>query len=270
MGADTDYFHWEEDHRAFLKTLSGKKVFMCFSGGKDSSLAMDYLLRAGDRFDFNFEAHAGAFPIHRYLESERKRIGSYWKGRGIDIIWHEFSEDDEQMRSAENPCLLCQKIRKKVLQKLVTREEDLSKLVMVVSYSLWDLVGYSIEHILDDIFTNAVEKEDGEKSKRFTETSQRFYPLLKMNEGYTIFRPLLKLNSNSIIDSLDKIGIPILSIPCEFKDYRPKRILEKYYEKMGLSFDYDSVFRFAKESLELPDISDFTSIDKDEYLSDIF
>jgi hypothetical protein len=69
---------------------------------------------------------------------------------------------------------------------------------------------------------------------------------------------------------ITEIGIPTLSVPCKFGDFRPKRILEMYYEKMGLRFDYDKVFNFAKNTLSIPHISSYTSIKKEEYLRDIF
>jgi tRNA(Ile)-lysidine synthase TilS/MesJ len=264
------YSNWKIEYENIFRGLKKNKILMFFSGGKDSSFLLDYLIRAGREFGFSFETHAGAFPIHRYTESERESMGSYWKGRGVEIIWHEFSEDDEQIRSSDNPCLSCQKIRKKVLHKLVAGEEDLTKLVMVVSYSLWDLVSYAIEHILGDIFVNSGETADRQMSKRFIETSQRFYPILTMREGYTLFRPLVRYDSKTIRNKIKKLGIPILSTPCEFKDYRPKRVLEKYYDKMVVDFDYDKVFQFAKECLNLPETSFYSSIEKDRYLKDVF
>jgi hypothetical protein len=65
-------------------------------------------------------------------------------------------------------------------------------------------------------------------------------------------------------------NLPTLSIPCNFKDFRPKRILEKYFEKMGLRFDYNQLMRFAEKSLNLPDMSSFTAIGKEDYLTNIF
>jgi hypothetical protein len=102
------------------------------------------------------------------------------------------------------------------------------------------------------------------------ETAQRFYPLLKMKEGYTVFRPLIKYNSDDIQAVIKEAGIPTLSIPCKFREFRPKRILERYYQKMEIRFDYDKVFDFARRSLGLPDITTYTSIDRDEYLLNIF
>jgi tRNA(Ile)-lysidine synthase TilS/MesJ len=91
-----------------------------------------------------------------------------------------------------------------------------------------------------------------------------------MKEGYQIFRPLVKYNNDDILKVVAQKNLPILSIPCAFKDFRPKRILEKYYEKMGLRFDYNQLMRFAKKSLNLPNMSSFTAIGKEDYLTNMF
>ena len=102
------------------------------------------------------------------------------------------------------------------------------------------------------------------------ETAQRFYPLLKMKEGFTVFSHLVSCNANDILKALEQGGIPTLSIPCKFKEFRPKRILEKYYEKMGMRFDYKQVFDFARRSFGLPESPTYTLIDRDEYLLNLF
>ncbi len=271
MTSNLSYTLWREEHKSILERLPDKQVLFFFSGGKDSSLAMDFVLRAAQEFGFDFMAHAGAFPVHRYADGERERIGSYWSRRGVDIIWHEIAETDEEIKDAANPCLPCRDLRRKVLKTILTKYvEDWKSLFLIISYSLWDIVGYSLEHILTDILTH-IEKGDGpEKGKRFIETAQRFYPLLKMKEGYTIFRPLIKFNGNDILKLIEDESIPILSIPCKFSAFRPKRIFEKYYEVMGLHFDYKRVFDFAKNALHLPDASSYSSLEKDEYLLNVF
>jgi len=268
MSSAIDYHQWKEEHRSILEAFCDRNVLMLFSGGKDSSLAMDFILRAKREFGFDFSAHAGAYPVHRYPDIEKKRIESYWNKRGVEIHWHDLGETDEYIKNEVNPCLQCQKLRKQMLKTVLTNTIDSwESLVLVTSYSLWDIVSYSIEHILNDLFSNSVSAEN---NKRFIETAQRFYPLLKMKEGYTVFSPLVSYNANDIVKVLEQVGIPTLSIPCKYKEFRPKRILEKYYERMGMRFDYKQVFDFARRSLGLTDITTYTSIDRDEYLSNVF
>jgi tRNA(Ile)-lysidine synthase TilS/MesJ len=268
MNPAIEYHQWKEEYKSTLKTFYDKNVLVLFSGGKDSSLAMDFLLRAKKTFGFDFKAHAGAYPVHRYPDTEKKRIESYWNKRGIEVQWHDLGKTDDYIKNEINPCLKCQKLRKKMLKTILgDMVDDWESLVLVTGYSLWDIVSYSIEHILNDLFSNSINPED---NKRFIETAQRFYPLLRMKEGYTVFRPLIKYNSNSIKKVITQDGIPTLSISCKFKEFRPKRILESYYQNMGIYFDYDKVFDFARRSLNLPDIVTYTSIDRDEYLLNIF
>ena len=268
MNSAIDYHQWKEEHKTILDTFSDKNVLVLFSGGKDSSLAMDFIVRATKEFGFDFSAHAGVYPIHRYPGMEKKRIESYWNKRGIEVQWHDLGKTDDYIKNEANPCLGCQKLRKQMLKTtLGTMVNDWESLVLVTSYSLSDIVSYSIEHILNDFFSNSL---DSGNNKRFMETAQRFYPLLRMKEGYTVFRPLIKYNNGDIQEVIKQADIPTLSIPCKFREFRPKRILERYYQKMGIYFDYDKVFDFARESLDLPDIATYTSIDKDEYLLNIF
>jgi len=78
MNSAIEYHQWKEEHKTILETFYDKNVLVLFSGGKDSSLALDFILRAGKEYGFGFSAHAGAYPVHRYPSKEKKIIGSYW------------------------------------------------------------------------------------------------------------------------------------------------------------------------------------------------
>jgi tRNA(Ile)-lysidine synthase TilS/MesJ len=271
MSSGIEYPRWKEEHKSILNTLSGKNVLMLFSGGKDSSLALDFILRSKKEFGFDFKVHAGACPVHRYPAKEKERIESYWDKRGVNIIWYDMIETDEYLENAPNPCVACQKLRKKLLKSSLTNSiEDWGRLFIIINHSLWDIVSYSLEYMLSGLFSNSDHQVNSKKNQRFIQTAQRFYPLLKMKEGYTIFRPLIKYNSNDIQEVIKEASIPTLSIPCKFREFRPKRIFERYYQKMGMRFDYKQVFDFSRRSLNLPDITTITSIDRDKYLINIF
>lgn len=265
------YSKWIREYESILASLQDKNNYMLFSGGKDSSVTMDFILRASKDFGFDFEAHAAAFPVHRYPDDERKKIGGYWEKQGVNIIWHNPKVTDDYISNSTGPCFACQELRKKNLKETLTGlTVDWNKLALIVSYSLWDIVSYSVEHLLAEIFSDSDNKFNDERNARFKETAHRFYPLLKMKEGYTIFRPLIKYNNDDILEVISQKDIPTLSIPCKFKHLRPKKILENYYQSMGLRFNYNQVFDFAKKSLDLPDMSSYTCIKKEEYLRRIF
>jgi tRNA(Ile)-lysidine synthase TilS/MesJ len=260
------YRNWKNLNKHFLATLSGSEILVLFSGGKDSSVALDLLIQAASEFGFEPLVHAGAYPVHRYPFEERKRISDYWRGKGIEIRWHELAPDDAAIENSENPCKVCQEIRKKMLAGfLEKRFSRWDTLVIVTSYSLWDLVSYSLEQVLSNML-NSGEKTE----KRFEETAQRFFPVLHMKEGYKIFRPLVTINDTDIQNHLEKQEIPTLTVKCKFGHLRPKRILEDYYKTAGLNFDYGKLLNFAEKSLDIPPASVYELMGKKEYLGKLF
>jgi tRNA(Ile)-lysidine synthase TilS/MesJ len=265
-----DFDAWLEDHSDTLRSFSGKRVFLLYSGGKDSSLCLHFMWKATQHFRFELEAHAGAYPLHRYPYHERERLSAFWRDRGVRIKWYDMGVGDDPMEGTTQPCLYCQKVRRDMLTRVLEDSvQQWERLVLVVSFTLWDIVSYSLEHVLSGFCANSQE-DDQVREKRLRETAQRFYPVLKMKEGYTVFRPMLRLNESDVVAEVRNNGIPLLSIPCTYKDFRPKRSLQKYYERTGLSFDYDKVLEFARNRLGLPDICSYLTLGKQAYLKNVF
>jgi hypothetical protein len=266
-----DYPLWKEEHAPILETMKGKEVFLLYSGGKDSSACMHLLLKAGNESGFSFKAHAGAFPVDRYTEAEKNRLTGYWQGRGVDILWYDLGKDAAWIETAENPCVSCQKLRREMLNHVLkSTVNDWGNLVLVVSYSLWDVVSYAAEYLLGGLFAKSNGQVSPDMEKRFQETSQRFFPFLRMKEGYSVFRPLIRYNGCDVLKTVEEEKIPLLGVPCRFKDFRPKRILETYYTKMGLRFNYDDVVSFARQTMGLRDGASYADMDKEKYLTSLF
>ena len=263
------YQSWKESQIKTLEDLRNKQFFMLFSGGKDSSLALDFMLKASKELRFELEVHAGIFPVHRYPDEEMEKIGSYWERRGVTVNWHKLADTDSKIENTDTPCIVCQELRKEVLNIVLSKlVKDWKDLIIVTSYSLWDIVSYSLEEILSEKLGSSPKGHSG--SDRFLTTAQRFYPLLEMKEGFKIYRPLIRYNSNNILEVLKSLKIPFITRECKFETSRPKRILEKYYQNMGMVFDYERVFRFARECLDLPGTESYDNFDREKYLLKVF
>ena len=149
---------------------------------------------------------------------------------------------------------------------------DWNSIVIIMSYSLWDLVSAMLEHVSratfsDKNYSNALQQKNPDE--RFMETAQRFYPLLKIKGGPTIYKPLIKYNDQEIKNYIAGKRIPLIATACTYKEFRPKRIFSAYYEKSDLFFDYAKVFDFSKKALNLPDISYYEEIDMEAYMNTI-
>ncbi|MCG6878009.1 MAG: hypothetical protein LJE96_02475 [Deltaproteobacteria bacterium] len=271
MTIGIDYSQWKLEHESILNDFSRKEIFFLFSAGKDSSLAMHFMVKAADEFGFAFQAHSGAFPVHRYDAKEKNRISSYWERRGIRPEWHESRETDVILDAKEKPCLTCQSIRKKMLHDFMSENvKDWKNLVIVTSYSLWDLVSYAMEQTLTNFMGEISEAQRKANKRRKLETMQRFHTFLKMNDGYAVFRPLVRYNGIDIEYEVKKNDIPTLATPCRFGDQRPKRVLENYYKQLGTGFDYNQLLEHTRQCLSFPDASTWTGMGRKEYLGNYF
>ena len=275
MKSRLNYSSWKEYNQAILQDLSDKKVIVPYSGGKDSSVVLYLIQKAAEEFNFNYETHGVFFPAEVYSAADVKKIDSYWHKRNVNIIWHKVSASDEclaeALKKGQSPCSTCIHMKKQTLRSRVNRAiSDWNSTVIVMSYSLWDLVSATLEHISSATFSDKSYPSPLKKIKtveRSIETGQRFYPLLKVKEGPIIYKPLIKYNDQEIINFISKNNIPLTTTSCKYKEFRPKRIFSDYYEKTDLSFDYSKVLDFAKNALNLPDISYYEEIDMERYIT---
>jgi len=277
--ASLNYDTWKNDNRSILETLPQKDIIMSFTGGKDCSIILEFLLQASNEFSFNFQTHAFLFPVHVFTTEEISKLDKYWNTKGVKINWHKLEHTDDEFELAKNnglnPCIVCHQRKREYFLEFLNRNfKKLDSIVIIVSFTLWDLVSYSLEQLLFfNLSFNTIDTSptlDGKIIKdRFVQTSQRFYPFLIMKEGYSIYKPLLKYNDPEITSIVQEKKIPLSSVECKYKSYRPKRLFSDCYKQMNLLFDYDKVLSFAKESLHLHDIAYYNNFTKDEFISDI-
>jgi len=274
MERGLNYQKWRELHSETLESFSEKTALVMFSGGKDSSVMLHFMQQSADDFGFRIIAPGASYPHHVLTNEERFRLAQYWENRGISIDWQITPESDNQMSEALvdgiSPCLICNTNKKKqVAVYLKSRNLDIKELVIVMGYSLWDLVSATVEFILGNSYATSDSKPalQGKNSQeRYMETFQRFYPYLEMDGGLSIFKPLIFYNDQEILEVIDRESIPITRNACKFKEHRPKRLFAQYYVGTGLEFNYQNVLDFAKKNLGLPDRELFSRTGAKEYL----
>jgi tRNA(Ile)-lysidine synthase TilS/MesJ len=271
-----NYETFVSDNHEYLKAFRDKRVIVSYAGGKDASAILHFLIQAKEEFGFEFETHAIMFPTHIYNKDAVLRLDSYWKARGIHITWHPISEDESPFEIARqegtNPCEFCHLVKRKYsLQYLDRTVTDWNSLAIIIGWSLWDVVGYTLEYLFGSVYAGREALYQGKSiNERFFRTSHRFYPMLKMKEGYTLYKPLLRYNDQDIRKVIRENEIPILTTDCNYKNFRPKRLFAECYIKMDLYFDYDKVMKFAQEALKLENPSSYTDLDKKDFITSIF
>jgi tRNA(Ile)-lysidine synthase TilS/MesJ len=258
---------WEKRNALYLSRFAGKNLMVAYSGGKDSSVCVHLLRRVKEKYGFEVEAHLYAFPRHLYSPAYREAVSAYWQSHGVPFGYHEAAPSDPDILGLSDPCLLCQKTRKKAMILLFSQLGiPMDKLVIVSGHSLWDLAGYALEHLINHELAQQKPQDSERARERFLEISQRFYPYLSMKEGYAVYRPMHFLNQEEIHLLLKDSGAPPEDSACQFAVNRPKKFLGKYFEKFGIEFTYEGVMAFAGRHLALQEKSAAENIDKEEFL----
>lgn len=273
--ADLTYERFIRDNEEYLKTFCDKRVYVAYAGGKDAAVILHFFTRAKEEFNFDFETHAAMFPVHVFTKDEVDKLDSYWKNRGVQITWHTVNKNEEAFQTAlqqgTNPCEVCHAAKREhFLEYLIRTVTDWDSAALILGWSLWDIVSYTLEYILGSVYADREALYQGKTIKeRFFRTTQRFYPMLQMKEGYALYKPLLRYNDQEIVKVVRDNEIPLLTTDCKFKDYRPKRYFAESYLKMNMYFDYDRVMKFAHEALKLEKPSSYEVLNKEEFITSI-
>ena len=271
MGKTLTYESWKHDHLPYLEKISGKRAVVTFSGGKDSSILLYFMIKAGEEFGFVCEAEGAAFPHHVLDDAEQQRFREFWSKLGIAITWHATdtsdSELDEAPAAGVNPCRVCNKTKKTVLLSAIGKSaNDLENMVLVMGYSLWDLTSATLENILNTCTASEGDPENTAMESRLMETAQRFYPWLQFQGGPSIFKPLLLYNDRAIVDAIEKYDVPVSRNECRHKLQRPKRRFAEYYRAADLEFDFERIRDLWQRNLPLPPASEFEAMGSKAYL----
>ncbi len=269
------YSNWQSFHHDTLKTFTGKDIVISYSGGKDSSILVDFFLRAQPIYGFTLHVHAVAFPTHVFPFEDKEALDQYWQDRGVNIVWHGpgthcDADLDRLFDEKKSPCVLCSQAKKSSLfTHFKTQDTCWENLVIVIGYTLWDLASATIEHALRTGFGqgSAGSYQGRRPEDRFLEIAQRFYPLLTLSSGLSVFKPLIRYNDTDIADLTRTCDIPLTRGNCRFKSYRPKRLLAEYYSLFGLHFTYDDVYAFAQKAFDMPKIDFFRKIPMKDYVT---
>ena len=275
MRSALTYENFVRDNHEYLKTFPERNVYVAYAGGKDAAVILHYFTRAREEFGFEFETHAAMYPPHMYTKEDVQKLDSYWKNRGVQITWHEVNKNEDAVEKAiqqgTNPCEICHLTKRQhFLEYLIATVKDWNSTALILGWSLWDIVSYTLEYLLGSVYADREALYQGRTIKeRFFRTSQRFYPMLQMKEGYALYKPLLRYNDQDIVKVVRDNEIPLLTTECKFRDYRPKRYFAECYLKMDMHFDYEKVMKFAREALNLEKQSSYEVLGKEEFIRSI-
>ncbi|MBN1687202.1 MAG: hypothetical protein JW852_11135 [Spirochaetales bacterium] len=265
------YEKWRTYNREYLEKCRRKYVAVTFSAGKDSSACLYLLHRVREEYGFDIGGFLYAFPKHRYTSEFREKLLPFWNNLGISIEYREAEEEDSILEETENPCRPCQDLRKKLLPEIFPHlSKPLEQVVIVSGHSLWDLAGYALDRFVAKHLASSTSYTESFSDDRLLEISQRFYPFLSMKEGYSVYRPMLFLNSQEIEQLCEEKSLPLLPIRCRYSHKRPKKLLGNYFESFGYQFEYERVLAFAKEHIKIAGLEEIQKISREEYLTKRF
>ncbi len=139
--------------------------------------------------------------------------------------------------------------------------------MIVTGHSLWDLASYVLEIFITKELADYSRHKNLVSAERFIEISQRFYPFIPMREGYAVFRPMLCLNQKEIEHILEAEALLALDTSCRYSQFRPKKVLENYFQMFDYQFSYKKIIEFAQKKIGISDISEIKHLSQKEYLS---
>jgi len=176
----------------------GDRIAVGVSGGKDSLLLLNLLVRVKKISNVNFDI----IPIHIHPEednSKYEKIKNYCSTLGLELQVHhttlaDMLFNDEKIK---NPCFLCGRIRRGILYRLM-KEQNINKLAL----------GHHKDDIIETFLLNIFFQGN---------TSVMKPKYFSKNHSVTVIRPLAFVEESNIIKYSRKVNLPILVSECPYE-----------------------------------------------------
>lgn len=186
---------------------SGDKVAVGISGGKDSLVLLYALHGLSKQKNYSFEIHP--IMVHMgfdnfNIDKTKEFISSL--GLELNVIDTNLGKLIFEDRKEKNPCSLCSKMRRGILNKFL-KELGCNKL--------------ALGHHQDDIVTTAM------MSLLYEGRYHSISPTAYMSKAdVTLIRPLLYVKEREIISLVSDLNIPVADSPCPVDKITKRRQLE--------------------------------------------
>lgn len=199
---------------------SGDKIAVGLSGGKDS-LTLLYALSGLQKFkDANFQLHAimvdlGFTPL---FDKDKEKLENYCTSLNVEltVLNTKISEVIFNERNEKNPCSLCAKMRKGVLNKEAKRL-GCNK----VAY------GHHGDDFIETFFLSLLYES------RLHCMEPKFY---MENQDLTLIRPLLYVNEDEIFDFSKVYNLPIVKNSCPIDGHTSRQKVKQLIKSMDKDF----------------------------------
>ncbi|BDU51620.1 tRNA lysidine(34) synthetase [Haliovirga abyssi] len=216
----------------------GDKIVVGISGGKDSLVMLNTLIRVKLIAGFDFEIIPIFISKTEKISLEVEKIKKYISEIGLKLIVKSTTIDKIvfEDKKVKNPCFLCSRIRRGVLYTMM-KELGANKLAL----------GHHLDDIIETFFMNMFYQGNMNQMKPIYRSEQY---------GYEIIRPLSFVEEDTIIKYARKAKLPIINIDCKFSSVKldSKRVetkeLIKNLEKKNPNIRrnmYSAIFNISKE-----------------------
>lgn len=182
----------------FNMVEEGDRVAIGISGGKDSIVLFNALVRIKKIANINFEI----IPIHIHMKEDTSDISelvNYIKKFGYDlqVIETKLGNLVSGETKEKNPCFLCGRIRRGILYTTM-KEQNINKLAL----------GHHKDDIVETLLLNIIYQGNRNimRPAYFSEEHQ-----------VTVIRPMAFVEEKNIISYSKKLSLPILEEKCPYE-----------------------------------------------------